>query len=267
MRRKLSAVILVSWTLAQSSFATGIPVIDVAHILSDNIHQVLNYAQYLETQANTLRQYETQVTEIARLGDLSQLRNLPGVSEVGQLYSDYQQLQNSYQQLQGAYDPRNFQVDVNSILSSYKNPNLNVLLSSGSVSMNQGNYQFGTQQYKEVDIYEQQLKQLESRRQALQQQRDAAFQGAQGAATDAAMKQYQASINALNGALADVNAEANEIAQRASLKSQQIFAAKQVYQEAIKDGNATVFSQSVQSQLNQMPNSNYGKPAYWGNGQ
>src|SRR6267378_644127 len=101
------------------------------------VHEVINIVKYAgtqikttETALNTLRTYEQQVVQLARLGNPAALRALPGVSTVAELYGTGQQLMYNYQSWQQYLNPQRYQGDMNYILSSYRQPNWQVYSAS-----------------------------------------------------------------------------------------------------------------------------------------
>ena len=69
--------------------------------------------------------------------------------------------------------------------------------------------------------------QLEKQRQQLEKQRDQALASIQSANTASDVQKYHATVSGLNGALAEVAARANELAQKSQLQQQQLNAGAQ----------------------------------------
>src|ERR1700756_3188087 len=95
-------------------------------------NEVVNFAKWAKTELdatnielNTLHQYETEILQLARMGDPSALRALPGISTVAQLESVATQLQSDYAAWKNFANPQHFQADMNSILSAYERPTWN----------------------------------------------------------------------------------------------------------------------------------------------
>jgi len=236
------------------------------------VHEVINIVKYAgtqikttETALNTLRTYEQQVVQLARLGNPAALRALPGVSTVAELYGTGQQLMYNYQSWQQYLNPQRYQGDMNYILSSYRQPNWQgySTYSGYNVAPSQGLYQFDTARYNIAQAGSDELKQLEQQRQRLEQQRDVAMQSLQSASTDAQVKKYHGVLDGLNGALAEIGARANEVAHRVAIKAQQINAGQQVYSASQAEQRAAAAYKGIDTDLQALPADNFREMHLW----
>src|SRR3974390_909078 len=107
------------WFLAFSVHATDIVYDPINHgtVIGDHI---LDFAKWTKTeidaaatQLNTLQTYENTVLQVARFGNPAALRNLPGVSTVGELYQMYGQLSRNVATAQALTNPSRYQSDMN----------------------------------------------------------------------------------------------------------------------------------------------------------
>jgi hypothetical protein len=190
MKKPLLEISIIAFGFMSCNAQATLPVVDYSHIAQDAASEVVNLAKWTkteidaaETQLNTLNQFESSVTQLARMGDPNQLRNLPGIRTVAELYGTAQQLQYEYQSWQRFLDPSRYQSDLNSILSSYQQPNWNGFTSMDGTRIlpNMGQYQFDTARWNIANDAQDQLKKLEQQRQTLEKQRDAELSSIQSA--------------------------------------------------------------------------------------
>jgi len=225
MKRILSFVVLlflslgakgsmVVWDPGLAAQNAGNEVTNLAHWISTETHT-------LNTELNTLHQYENMVIQLARFGDPAALKNLPGIGTVAELYGSGQQLLQTYQRIQNiaVNTPRNLQYSVGSLQSAYGLQRWNPIIP--------GAYQFPVDSYSISGTVQDQMIQLEKQRQQLEKQRDQALASMQSANTASDVQKYHATVSGLNGALAEVAARANELAQKSQLQQQQLDAGAQ----------------------------------------
>jgi hypothetical protein len=256
----------VLFVLALKAHA-GLPVIDYSHIAVSVGNEVVNFAKWAktevssaQTQLNTLQSYENSVVQLARMGNPAALRSLPGISTVAELYGTGKQLQYDYASWQGYFNPQRYQSDFNSILTSYQQPNWQ----GYTYAPVQGSYQFDTARWNITDAAQQQLKQLEQRRQTLEQQRDAALQAVQAGGDQSTVQKNHAALDGLNGALAELASQEQSVLQQVQLKQQQLQSGQNVYQTAITEQRFQQSRASVDVGLNALPMQAYDTPARWG---
>ena len=214
-------------------------VIDHAHIAQDAANEVVNLAKYVttatkqtETALNTLNQYEQMLLYVARFGNPGALQNIPGVSTVAELYQMYGQLTRDYQQEQALLNPKRYQADMNSILSTYQNPQWQGWMTTNGTQVppTQGLYQWATGSWNIANNSLQQLPALDQQRQRLQQQRDQALKSLQSATTASDVQKYTGVITALNGAIAEVSHAEQELTHRTAMQQSQLKAGQEIFQ-------------------------------------
>ena len=258
-------ILLAFVALCRQSNAT-LPVVDYSHIAQDAGNEVVNLAKWTkteidaaQTQLNTLNTWENTVLQVARFGNPAALRSLPGVSTVAELVSMYSQVSRDYQQLQRLVNPSRYQNDLNSILSAYSQPSWNgfTSMSGANIPPVQGLYQFATSNYNVGQAIQQQKKI------ALTQKRDAALQSLQNATTASDVQKYQAILEGLNGAIADVNQSENQLAQRAHIQQAQNAAAQQIYSASQAERRAAAAYQGIDQDLSALPIGDFHQGARW----
>ena len=219
-----------------------------------------------ETKLNTLKTYENTVLQVARFGDPAALRSLPGVSTVAELYQRYGQVTRDYQQLQGLVNPSRYKNDLNYILSTYQQSSWNGFTSIGGVDIApvQGLYQFATSDYRIGLTVQQQLAELDQKKQTLTQQRDRALQNLQSATTASDVAKYHAEVDALNAAIADVNQSESQLVQRARIQQAQNAAAQQIYSASQAERRAAAAYQGIDRDLSALPIGDFHQGARWG---
>lgn len=219
-----------------------------------------------QTELNTLNTYENTVLQVARMGNPAALRNLPGVSNVAELYQIYGQLTIDYQEIQRLTNPQNFQSNLNSILATYKQPAWNGFRTVNGVNIqpNQGSFQFPVGNYNVAANVQQQLTQLNQKKQILTQQRDTALQSLQSATDQSAVQKLHSMVTALNGAIADISQSAQQLFNQGQLQQTQNVAAQQIYQTAREEQTQAADYQAIDQGLNGLPLGNLQTPVLWG---
>ena len=237
-------------------------------------NEVVNLAKWTATQIstaqtelNTLRTYENTVLQVARMGDPAALKSLPGVSNVAELYQIYGQLTTDYQRIQALTNPSTFEADLNSILATYKQPPWKGFTAANGVTVlpNQGAYQFATSNYNVAANVQQQITQLDQKKQALSQQRDAALQALQSATDQSTVQKQTAAVTALNGAIADINQSEAQLFSQARLQESQNAAAQQIWRRTQEEQVQAQDYQTIDAGLNGLPVGQMnGQPVLWG---
>ena len=178
----------------------------------------------------------------------------------------YSQVSRGYQQLQGLANPSQYRNDLNSILSAYGQSSWNgfTSMSGANIPPAQGLYQFATSNYNVGQAVQQQLATLEQKKIALTQKRDAALQSLQNATTASDVQKYQAILEGLNGAIADVNQSENQLAQRAHILQAQNAAAQQIYSASQAERRAAAAYQGIDRDLSALPVQDFHQGARWG---
>jgi hypothetical protein len=266
-------VIPLAFFLLNLSAKAALPVVDYSHIAQDAANEVVNFAKWAKTEVdqaqtelNTLQTYENTVLQVARFGDPSALRSLPGVSTVAELYQMYGQLSRDYVSAQALLNPQRYQADMNYILSAYQLPNLNGFKTASGLPVlpGRGMFQFQTGSWNIANNAEQQMQTLDRQRQKLQQQRDAALSSLQSATTASDVQKYHAIVTALNGAIAEVSQAEQELMHRTQLQHQQLQAGQQIFQASQEQQRAAGAYQSVDADLNMLPTSAFQQSPTWG---
>lgn len=258
---------LFSLLLFASLAQANLPVIDASHIAVSTGNEIVNFLKWAKTETDTaatelhtLGSYENSIVQLARMGNPAALRSLPGISTVAELYGTVQELQYDYTSWSGYLNPRRYQQDFNSILSSYQQPNWQGL----SYAPVQGDYQFETSRWNIADAAQQQLKQLEQRRQTLEQQRNSTMQQLESASDQSAVQKLHAALDGINGAIGEIAAHEQSVLHQVHIKQQQLQAGQAVYQASITEQRFQQSRQSVDIGLSALPLGNYDRPATWG---
>lgn len=250
-----------------------LPVIDYTSIAQDAYHEVVNFAKWAETtlqatetQLNTLNSYENSLVHLARMGDPNQLRNLPGIRTISQMYGTVQELQYDYQSWQRYLDPQRYQYDMNSILSSYKQPSWNGFTSMNGYQVlpNVGEYQFDNASWNISNDAQTQLQQLEKKRQILEKQRDAELAAIESASDETHIHKHNSVLAGINGALAELAAHEQSVLHNIQLKQQQISSGQRIYQTSQREQIQMNDYQQIDSGLTGLPTSGYDQPMLWG---
>jgi len=268
MKRQPNTILIIAWVLwttAGLSYAT-LPVVDYSHIAQDAGNEVVNLAKWAKTEVdsaqtelNTLRTYENTIIALARMGDPSQLRNLPVIRDVASVAFAGQQIVYDYQRWKAYTNPQNFQQDANSILSAYRQPSWSGFLTAGGVQINpsQSAFQFDIARFNISTQAEQQLEALEKQRLTLIQSRDATLQQIQNATDKSSVQKLHAALDGINSALAEIGTRETAINNETTYKAQQISAAQAVTNtaqaERLQASQATVADREFQI-LGQMQN-------------
>lgn len=265
----MKRILLFSVLLWLSLEAKGVDIVHDPGIAAQNQgNEVVNLGHWMSTEAhtlntelNTLAQYENMVVQLARFGDPAALKNLPGIGTVAELYGSGQQLLGTYQRIQtiAVSTPRNLQNGLGSLQSVYSLQRWN--------PMNPGAYQFPVDSYSICATVQQEMLQLEQQRQNLEKQRDQALSSLQSANTASDVQKYHATVSGLNGALAEVAARANELAQKSQLQQQQLNAGAQVQRLQATEQVVAGYGQDVNSSVSTLQNlsNGYGKFPQWPN--
>jgi hypothetical protein len=240
------------------------------------VSEVINYANWAAqeantaaTELNTLRSYEQEVIQLARMGDPSALAQLTGVSQITSLYRDYAMISSDIYQMQAAVNPQNFQSQFNSILATYKQPNWQGVITYGGGQFlpTAGNFQFATANYSAVQTAQKTIASLTAQRQSVQKQRDSALQNLQAATTQSDVQKWTAVVQALNASMTHIDAEIQQVIEQAKLQQTQNSAAQSIYtatrREQIAASLQNGFEQDLGSLARVAPI--YMQPAQWSN--
>src|SRR5260370_10619060 len=222
MNRKIALVSMVSVFagVASANMSEHDPIGWVQY----GVAEVVNYANWVAqqtntaaTQLNTLRSYEQQVVQLARMGDPAALSQLTGVNSITSLYRDYAIISADIVQMQNATNPLGFQSQFNSILATYKQPNWQgvVTYGGGQFLPTAGSYQFATANYNAAQTAQQTIASLTAQRQSVQGQRDSAVQSLQAATTQSDVQKWTAMAQALNASVTHVYAEIQQVIEQA----------------------------------------------------
>jgi hypothetical protein len=235
--------------------------------------ETVNLAKWIKTELdtantalNTLHSYESELVQLARFGDPAQLRNLPGVSTIAELYQVYGKLSQNVASVELLLEPQRYQNDMNAILGSYQLPAWNGFktLSGLPVLPGQGVFQFETGTWNLANNATGQMQSLDQQRQKLQQQRDAALSLLQSATTASDVQKYTAVVQALNASIAEVSQAEQELTHRTALQSQQLHAGQQMYMASQAERTLANDYQTIDASLNSLPVGNFRQPVFWG---
>jgi hypothetical protein len=240
------------------------------------VSEVINYANWAAqeantaaTELNTLRSYEQQVIQLARMGDPAALAQLTGVNQITQLYRDYAMISSDIVQMENATNPVGFQSQFNSILTTYKQPNWQgvVTYGGGQFLPTAGNFQFATANYNAAKTTQQTIASLTAQRQSVQTQRDSALRSLQAATTQSDVQKWTAVLQSLNASMTHIDAEIQQVIEQAKLQQAQNAAAQSVYsatqREQIAASLQNGFEQDLGSFARVAPI--YMQPAQWSN--
>jgi hypothetical protein len=240
------------------------------------VSEVINYANWAAqeantaaTELNTLRSYEQQVIQLARMGDPAALAQLTGVNSITSLYRDYAMISADIWQMENATNPLGFQSQFNSILATYKQPNWEGVITYGGGQFlpTTGNYQFATANYNAAQTTQKTIASLTAQRQLVQTQRDNALQSLQAATTQSDVQKWTAVVQALNASMSHIDAEIQQVIEQAKLQQAQNAAAQSIYsatqREQIAASMQNGFEQDLSSFARVAPI--YMQPAQWSN--
>jgi len=274
MNRKIALVSLLSVVAGAAS--ANMVVHDPIGWVQYGVSEVVNYANWVAqqtntaaTQLNTLRSYEQQVVQLARLGDPAALSQLTGVNSITSLYRDYAIISADIVQMENATNPLGFQSQFNSILAAYKQPNWQGVITYGGGQFlpATGNYQFANASYNAAQAAQQAITSLTTQRQSVQTQRDSALQSLQAATTQSDVQKWTAVVQALNASMTHIDAEIQQVIEQAKLRQVQNASAQTVYsatqREQIAASLQNGFEQDLGSFARVAPI--YMQPAQWNN--
>ena len=128
----------------------------------------------------------------------------------------------------------------------------------------QGLYQFATSDYRIGQRVQQQLAELDQKKQTLTQQRDGALQNLQKATTASDVAKYHAELDALNAGIADVDQCENQLDERARIQQRQNAAAQQIYQQSQAERRAAAAYEGIDRDLSALPVGDFHQGAKWG---
>lgn len=274
MNRKIALVSMVSVFAGIAS--ANVIVHDPIGWVQYGVAEVVNYANWVAqetntaaTQLNTLRSYEQQVVQLARLGDPAALSQLTGVNSITSLYRDYAIISSDILQMENAVNPQNFQSQFNSVLATYRQPNWQGVITYGGGQFlpAAGSYQFATANYNAAQTAQQTITSLTAQRQAVQTQRDSAIQSLQAATTQSDVQKWTAMVQALNASITHIDAEIQQVIERAKLQQTQNTAAQGMYAASQREQLAASMQNGFEQDLGSFARVApiYMQPAGWGN--
>jgi hypothetical protein len=276
MNRRLivvtSLIFLISAPLSQANMIVHDPI----GWISEAIQEVANYAVWVKheadaaaTELNTLRTYEQEVVQLARMGDPKALAQLTGVRDVLSVYQDYQQISNDLLRMKGYFNPGSYQGDFNSILQTYRQPDWKGLISYGGTAYvpAAGNYQFATASFNTAQTAQQTIQSLTKQRQNLQSQRDSALSSLQSASTQSEVQKWLGALESLNSTITHIDAQIQQVGQQAHLQQMQLSAGQAIYQASQREQMAASLLNGVEQDLGSFARaaSNYLQPVSWSN--
>ena len=269
-------VLIVSALLGAQIASANLIVHDPVGWVQYGVAEVVNYAKWTAqeantaaTELNTLHSYEQQVIQLARLGNPAALAQLTGVSSITSLYRDYALISVDIQQMENAVNPQNFQSQFNSVLATYRQPNWQGVITYGGGQFlpAAGSYQFATANYNAAQTAQQTITSLTAQRQAVQTQRDSAIQSLQAATTQSDVQKWTAMVQALNASITHIDAEIQQVIERAKLQQTQNTAAQGMYAASQREQLAASMQNGFEQDLGSFARVApiYMQPAGWGN--
>jgi hypothetical protein len=271
-------VFLLTALSAATEARATLPVVDYTHIGADAVHQVINVAHYAATEANTLtgyltavRQYEQMLVNASRVGDLSTLRALPGMSSVtdltgsvGQLYRQYAAIQQNAQLIS---NPQQYQSNVSSILSQWQRPDWQGWTSANgtAITPNPATYQWDVARYNLANHFGDVLQQLQQKRAALQLERDQVAKLQESSTDQAQQTKYSAQLAHLDQAIAQVDQQSAQAKVQHDLQAQKVSAAQQVGQAASFEQGQAAQYQSIDRDFQTLPSTAFRAPVHFSN--
>jgi hypothetical protein len=237
--------------LASMSARATMVVIDPTKLAQDAGNEITNLAKWTKTEVdaaqteiNTLKMYENTVLQVARMGDPAALRNLPVVGTIAELAGSGQQLLREYNQIQALTNPQNLKGNLSAVQSAYGLGNWNPLAP--------GAYQFPAASYQVSQTVQDQMAELEKQRQTLEQKRDQTLQAMQSATDQSTVQKLTGALVGVNGAIAEMGAREQALAQKSQLQRQQLEAGQAVQRQQITETTAAGFSYGVGSEMDQL---------------
>lgn len=178
------------------------------------------------------------------MGNPAALQNIPVIGSITQLVGSGQKLLGEYQEIRALTNPQYFQGDLSSVQSAYQLQRWNPCYA--------GAYQFPSASYQVSQTVQDQMTAIEKQRQGLEQQRDAVLSKLQAATTVSDVQKYSAAVVGVNGALAELSARANELAQRSVLQQQQLNAGAAIQRQQTTESAGTLFSQGIGGEMDEL---------------
>lgn len=236
----LSALIMLS-SIGRAYWLTeDIPNLIQSEInaVSAYVRQGLQYVKEAEISVNTnltalreLQQIENELLALERMGNPSIILNLPGSQQIATLKEIYDQALFDVEQIQSFISPQGAQENCNAVLRQYGFGGWNGYTSGWGVRFSAPTpiIQFSSSNYQTSQYAKTRINSLIKQKQSLTQQRDAAISGLQAATDDTTKASYTAQINALNGAIADLNQTINQAVSSAQIQIGMNGSAQQMY--------------------------------------
>jgi hypothetical protein len=257
--KKLYLTAILSGMTTISSFATGIPVVDLTNLEQQIQNEFANIAQYTSTVTNTLKSASQLEEQVRQLGSYADINNLPGVGAIKGIVGDglglVNQGQGIYGQIQGLTNPNQFTGQFQSILNRYGNYQ-NLLGGSGASGITNASNQYtipmAQAAAQAVDNFKSNLESLNGQRNTLQQQLSGAMQRLSGASTQAEVEKINGEIAGINGALNSTNEQIQQAAETSAQVSQQAAAAADAADQAAAVQEATDLEQGASGFANEL---------------
>ena len=240
-------------------------VVDFVKWAQTEAHEAKIQLDAAQTQINTLNTYRNTVTQLIRMGDPSQIRNLPGVRDVADLASSGQQLYQSYARLPQYFDPSQYQRDANGVLNSFQRPSWNGWTAPGGVYVPSTPwlYQFDTARWNSANQVQQWLDDIERDRQRLQAQRDQLTRLHDSATDAASQAKYAAQLANVNAALDQLDARAQQAVERGKIQQQKIAAGQAISESALREQAAALHLRQADTAFGNFPGGGVRQTVRW----
>lgn len=238
-RNRASAVtgmIFVCLVLAINARAT-LPVVDYAGNIANEINWVINYIKQVDMDVQQhlivlkeVQQIENEIEQLERMGNPGALTQLPGVSNIQTLSQIIAGFKQDVAQLEALVNPHTAANTANQVLQTYGQPLWNGFTAANGtkISPNVGMIQFSASDYNVINAVQQNVQNLQQKKLTLSQQRDQAISAMQSANDQSTIFKQSAIIQALSGAISDVNAQITQAVQAGQAQQQKNQAAREI---------------------------------------
>jgi hypothetical protein len=231
------------------------------------IKQVQQEVDEHTTMLKEIQQVENELMMITRMGDPKAYGfNLPGVSNITTLAAIYQQAQRDAADIAGFSNPQSLKISWEQIQSHYGQPAWSGFTSATGFRVVPATslINFYASNYNVASSTQERIAALNEKKLELTQQRDQAIKQLQSASDQSAVQKQTAIIQALNGAIADVNAQVAQAVHAANLQIGQNREAQAIGANIAEQQRQAADYQVIDAGLNRLPLGSLGQPVLWG---
>ena len=232
------------------------------------IKQTEQYIAEHTTALKEIQQVENEIVQLERMGDPKAYgANLPGVQVITGLAQIYQQGKQDAEDWAAFANPQAVKLTAEQVMGLYSNSLTGLTTSGGfKIPPAQGLIQFSLSDYNVATGAQDSITKLIATKTALTQARDAAMAQVKAGGTDAEIQKLGATINSLNGAIADVDASIQQAVATANLQEQKNQAAEHMYQSAVTVQSVNTLNASVKTEIGTMEglSTGFGDAPHWG---